>query len=168
MHPRQSFTVLLWSLWSVLFSITLVHHYSAIPQGKSIIFNYFQKALPHKVMEGSSYVLMDIYENLWTTPEVFLKWRQAVNSRAMKKHEKSTYQYSITHIGDKYWLYYHLGRHTSCCASSCSPSFSPLPKGCDEEEDPFPADEENKWEKKDPDFIPNIFFNLLNKIILIN
>ena len=96
----------------VLFSLTPVHHYSAIPQGKSIIFNYYRKALPHELTEGSSYVLVDIYENLWAAPEVFLKWRQAVKSGAMKEPDKSTYWYSITHIGDEYQLYWSLRKNS--------------------------------------------------------
>ena len=93
-----------------LFSLTPVNHFSAIPQGKSIIFNYYRKVLPHEVTEGSSYILMDIYENLWVAPEVFLKWRQAVNAGALKEPEKSTLCFCIAHIGDEYWLYSSLRR----------------------------------------------------------
>ena len=57
-----------------LFSLTPVNHFSAIPEGKSIIFNYYRKALPHEVSEGSSYILINIFENLWMALEVFLKW----------------------------------------------------------------------------------------------
>ena len=32
-----------------LFTLTPVNHYSSIPDGKSIIFNYFRKVLPHEV-----------------------------------------------------------------------------------------------------------------------
>ena len=88
-----------------LFSLAPVHHFSSIPQGKSIIFNFFRKALPHEATEGSAYILIDVYENLWATPEVFLKWRQAVDEGAMKKPEKSAFRYCITRIGDEFHLY---------------------------------------------------------------
>ena len=88
-----------------LFSLTPVNHYSAIPKGKSIIFNYYRKVLPHEVSEGSSYILIDIYKNLWVTPEVFLKWQQAIDSGALKEPEKSTLHFCLMHIGDEYHLY---------------------------------------------------------------
>ena len=65
-----------------LFSLAPVRHYSSIPDGKSIIFNFYRKALPHEMKEGSTYILIDVYENLWLAPEVFLKWREAVDSGA--------------------------------------------------------------------------------------
>ena len=89
-----------------LFSLAPVHHFSSIPNGKSIIFNFYRKALPHKVAEGSSYILIDIYENLWAAPEVFLKWRQAVDTGNMKEPEKSVFRYCITRISDEFRLYY--------------------------------------------------------------
>lgn len=139
-----------------------MHHYSTIPQGKSILFNYFRKALPHEVAEGSSYVLVDIYDNLWSAPEVFLKWCQAVDSGMMKEPEKSTYHFCITHVGDEYRLYYSLKRDSlQVVHHPVPPPYSPFPKAGsnedseeEEEEDPFPADEEDECEKKDPDFIP--------------
>ena len=96
-----------------LFMLTPVNHYSAIPNGKSIIFNHFRKALPHEVTEGSSYIIVDIFENLWTVPEVFLKWRQAVDSGTMKEPEKAVFCYSIAQVGDKFCLYYSLKRTQS-------------------------------------------------------
>ena len=78
-----------------LFTLTPVNHFSAIPDGKSIIFYYFRKALPHEIAEGSSYILINIFENLWTAPEVFLKWQEAVDTGTMKDPEKSVYRYSI-------------------------------------------------------------------------
>ena len=88
-----------------LFSLAPVHHFSSIPNGKSIIFNYFRKALPHEAAEGSTYILIDIFENLWAAPEVFLKWRQAVNKGGMKDVEKCAVRLCLTHIGDEFRLY---------------------------------------------------------------
>ena len=88
-----------------LFSLAPVRHFSSIPKGKSIIFNYFRKAMPHEATEGSSYILIDIFENLWAAPEVFLKWRQAVDTGNMKEPEKTAFHYCLTRIGDKFRLY---------------------------------------------------------------
>ena len=108
--------------------------------------------------EGSSYILVDIYENLWTAPEVFLKWRQVVDSRAMKEPEKAAYSYSITHIGDEYQLYWSLKKDSiQAVHHPAPPPYSPLPKASkdddddDSEEEAFPADEE----ESDPDFMPD-------------
>ena len=142
-----------------LFTLTPVNHFSAIPQGKSIIFNYYRKALPHEVSEGSSYILVDIFENLWTTPEVFLKWRQVVDVSAMKEPKKSVYHFSITHICEEYWLYWSLKKDSiQSVRHPAPPPYSPLPKADsndednnEEEEEAFPADDD----KSDSDFKPN-------------
>ena len=102
-------------------------------------------------------MLVDIYENLWSAPDVFLKWHQAVNSGAMKEPEKSTYHYSITHIDDEYWLYYSLKRDSlQVVRHPVPPPYCPLPKGASEEdseeEKKFPTASKDEHEKKDPDF----------------
>ena len=113
-----------------LFTLTPVHHYSSIPDGNSIIFNYFRKALPHELEEGgSSYILVDIYENLWSAPDVFLKWREAVDSGVMKEPEKAVYRYSIAWIGNEFQLYCSLKKDSiGSVRHSAPPPFSPLPK----------------------------------------
>ena len=148
-----------------LFSLTPVNHFSVIPQGKSIIFNYYRKALPHEAVEGSSYILVDIFKNLWSAPEVFLKWRQAVDSGVLKEPEKSTLRFCITHIGDEYWLYSSLCRDSLQVIKHPLPSpYSPLPKADKdeddndddkEEEEAFPTDDDKDDNESDPDFIPN-------------
>ena len=141
-----------------LFTLTPVNHYSAILNGKSIIFNYFRKALPHEVAEGSSYILVDIYENLWVAPEVFLKWREAVDTGAMKDPEKSVYRFSITHIGNEYCLYWLLKKDSiQAVHHPAPPPYSALPKGDelddddDDDKEAFPTDNN----ESDSDFEPN-------------
>ena len=141
-----------------LFTLTPVRHFSSIPDGKSIIFNYFRKALPHEMSEGSTYILVDIFENLWTAPEVFLKWQEAVDAGTMKDPEKSAYRYSITRIGNEYRLYWSLKKDSiQAVHHPAPPPFTPLPKANmtnneddEEEEEAFPADDS----ENDPDFLP--------------
>ena len=139
-----------------LFSLAPVHHFSSIPKGKSIIFNYFRKAMPHEIAEGSSYILIDIYENLWAAPEVFLKWREAINTGAMNEPEKSAFRYCITHIGDEYRLYCSPRKDSlQSVKHPLPPPYSPFPraKGIhEEEEEAFSADDSD--DESDPDFIP--------------
>ena len=142
-----------------LFTLTPVNHFSAIPDSKSIIFNYFRKALPHEVAEGSSYILVDIYENLWVAPEVFLKWQEVVDTGAMKEPEKSVYHYSITQIRDEYRLYWSLKKDSiQSVRHPTPPPYSALPKADElddnNEEEAFPVDNDDNNES-DPDFIPN-------------
>ena len=108
--------------------------------------------------EGSSYILVDIFENLWTAPEVFLKWRQAVDTSAMKDPEKSAYRYSIMQIRDKYQLYWSLKKDSiQAVCHPAPPPYSPLPKASelddDNEEEAFPADDDDK--ESNPDFLPD-------------
>ena len=129
-------------------------HYSAIPQGKSILFHFFRKAFPHEIQEGSSYILVDINDNLWVALEVFLKWRQAVEAGVMKELNLAEYWLCISHIGSKYCLYYSLHRDSfKNVHHPAPPPYSSLPVGKDEEEEeePFPADED----EGDPDFLPD-------------
>ena len=110
-------------------------------------------------MEGSSYVLVDIYENLWSAPEVFLKWREAVDSGAMKDPEKSACHYSITHIRDEFQLYCFPKKDTFQAVKHPAPApYSPLPKASEadnddgnDEEEAFPAD----GDKSNSDFKPD-------------
>ena len=143
-----------------LFSLTPLRHFSTIPSGKSIIFNYFRKALPHELAEGGSpYILIDIYENLWIVPEVFLKWRQAIDSGVMKDVEKSAFRFCLTRIANKYCLYCSPRKDSlQSVKHPVPPPFSPLPKADevdndddDEEEEAFPADNKDN----DPDFLPD-------------
>ena len=136
----------------LLFSLTPVFHYSAIPQGKSILFHYFRKAFPHEIQEGSSFILVDINDNLWVAPEVFLKWRQVVEVGSMKELNLSEYCLCISHIGSEYRLYYSLRRDSYKNVKHPAPlPFAPLPVDDNEEEEAFPPD--NK--ESDPDFQPN-------------
>ena len=142
-----------------LFTLTPINHFSAIPDGKSIIFNYFRKVLPHEVAEGSSYILIDIYENLWVAPEVFLKWQEAVDSGAMKEPEKAAYHYSITCIGNEFWLYWSLKKDLiQSVHHPAPPPYSALPKANEldnnNEEEAFPTDDDDDNESN-LDFIPN-------------
>ena len=132
----------------LLFSLTPVFHYSAIPQGKSILFNYFRKAFPHEIQEGSSYILVDINDNLWIAPEVFLKWQQAVEAGSMKELNLSDYWLCISHIGSEYRLYYSLQRESyKAVQHPTPPPYSPLPVAVaeneEEEEEAFPADDDD-------------------------
>ena len=144
-----------------MFSLTPVNHFSAIPEGKSIIFNYYRKALLHEAAEGSSYILVDIYKNLWAVPKVFLKWRQAVDAGVLKEPEKSTLCFCLTHIGDEYQLYSSLHRDSlQVVKHPLPPPFSPLPKADelndndnDKEEEAFPADDNAN--ESDLDFLQN-------------
>ena len=137
----------------LLFSLMPAYHYSAIPQGKSILFHYFRKAFPHEVVEGSSYILVDINDNLWVAPEVFLKWRQAIEAGNMKELDLNIYQLCILHIGTEYCLYYLLWKDSfKNVYHPAPPPYSPLSVGDDEEEEEaFLADED----EDDPDFLPN-------------
>ena len=142
-----------------LFSLTPVKHFSSILNVKSIIFNYYRKALPHELAEGSTFILVNIFENLWTMPEVFLKWREAVKSGTLKEPEKAVYHYSITRIGDEFCLYYSLKKDSiASVRHPAPPPYSPLPKADeldekddDSEEEGFPADNS----ESDPDFEPD-------------
>ena len=142
-----------------LFTLTPVNHFSSIPDSKSIIINYYRKALPHEIVEGSLYILVDIYENLWTAPEVFLKWREAVDSGALKEPEKAVFRYSIARIGNEFRLYCSLKKDSiASVRHPAPPPFSPLPKANEnkdkekeEEEEAFPTDDD----ESDPDFKPD-------------
>ena len=109
--------------------------------------------------EGSSYILIDIYENLWLAPEVFLKWQEAIDSRAMKDVEKSAFCFCLTWIGEEFRLYFSPRKDSlQSVRHPVPPPFSPLPKSTasdddeeDEEEEAFPADEGDS----DPDFESN-------------
>ena len=139
-----------------LFSLMPINHYSTIPQGKSIIFNYYRKALPHEAAEGSSYILVDIYENFWSAPEVFLKWWQAVDTGVLKEPEKSMLHFCLTHIGDEYWLYWSLKKDSiQAVHHPAPPPYSPLPKAdeVNDEEEAFLVD--NDEDESDPDFVPD-------------
>ena len=138
----------------LLFSLTPVFHYSAIPQGKSILFHYFRKAFPHEIQEGSSFILVDINDNLWVAPEVFLKWQQAVEAGSMKELNLAEYQLCISHIGSEYRLYYSLQRDSYKSVKHPAPlPYAPLPTAAeeDEEEEAFPVDND----ENDPDFKPD-------------
>ena len=114
--------------------------------------------LPHEAAEGSSFILVDIYENLWAAPEVFLKWWQAVDAGNMKEPEKSALCYCITRIGNEFHLYCSPRKDSlQSVKHPLPPPYSPLPKANgddeEEEEDAFPADDNN--EESDSDFIPD-------------
>ena len=109
--------------------------------------------------EGSTYILIDVYENLWLAPEVFLKWREAIDSGAVKDVEKSAFCFCLTRIGDEFRLYCSPRKDSlQSVKHPVPPPFSPLPKSStsdddeeDEEEEAFPADED----ESDPDFEPD-------------
>ena len=140
-----------------LFSLAPVRHFSAIPDGKSIIFHFFRKALPHELAEcGSPYILIDVYENLWVAPEVFLKWREAVDSRAAKDIEKSAVRLCLTRISDEFRLYSSPQKDSlQSVKHPVPPPFSHLPMASDnkddDEDEAFPAGDE----ESDPDFLPD-------------
>ena len=114
--------------------------------------------MPHEIAEGSSYILIDIYENLWAAPEVFLKWREAIDTGTMKELEKSAFRYCLTRINDEYRLYCSLRRDSlQSVKHPLPPPYSPLPKASgnnddDEEEEAFSADDND--DESDPDFLP--------------
>ena len=87
------------------FSLTPVHHYFSIPHGKSIIISNFRKALPHEKVESGSYVLTNAFDGLWLAPEVFDKWREAVESRTVPELDLTTNRLSLAHIGLEFSLY---------------------------------------------------------------
>ena len=105
------------------------------------------------------YILVDIYENLWVAPEVFLKWRQAIDAGALKEPEKSVLRFCLTRIGDEFHLYCSPWKDSlQSVQHPVPPPYSPLPKanGDDndddkEEEEAFPADND----ESNPDFFPN-------------
>ena len=142
-----------------LFSLAPVHHFSSIPKGKSILFNYFRKAMTHEATEGSNYILIDIFENLWAAPEVFLKWRQAVDEGVMKELEKSTFRYCITRVGDEFRLYYSPRKDSiQSVKHPLPPPYSPLPKATgkddddeEDEEEAFPAGDDDSDSEFGPD-----------------
>ena len=92
-------------------------------------------------------------------PEVFLKWRQAIDSGVMKDVEKSTFRFCLTRIANKYCLYCSPRKDSlQSVKHPVPPPFSPLPKADevdndddDEEEEAFPADNKDN----DPDFLPD-------------
>ena len=116
--------------------------------------------MPHEATEGSSYILIDIFENLWAAPEVFLKWRQAIDEGALKEPEKSAFRYCITCIGDEYRLYCSPRKDSlQSVKHPLPPPYSPFPKAVDnheeeEEEEAFPVDNDSD-DESDPDFEPN-------------
>ena len=109
--------------------------------------------------EGSTYILIDVYKNLWLAPEVFLKWREAVDCGAAKDIEKSAVRLCLTRIGDEFRLYCSPWKDSlQSVKHPVPPPFSPLPKSSasnneedDEEEEAFPTDDNDS----DPDFVPN-------------
>ena len=86
------------------FSLAPVHSFVDIPTGKSLIIHSFRKALLHERMHGA-YILVDAFENLWSAPEVFLKWRENVDAGAMKELDLNTYQLSLGRNGEELHLY---------------------------------------------------------------
>ena len=105
------------------------------------------------------YVLIDIYENLWVAPEVFLKWQQAVNAGTLKEPKKSMLQYCIMHVGDEFCLYCSPQKDSlQSVKHPLPPPYTPLPKAGsndednDKEEEAFPADDDKE---SDLDFLPN-------------
>ena len=142
-----------------LFSLAPVHHFSSIPNGKSIIFNYYRKAFPHEIIEGSAYILMDIYENLWAALEVFLKWQEAIDAGALKEPEKSSLRFCLTCIGNEFCLYCSPQKDSlQSVKHPVPPPFSPLPKANEandndnDDKEAFPIEDDNE---SDPDFLPN-------------
>ena len=143
-----------------LFSLAPIRHFSSIPDSKSIIFHFFRKALPHELTEGGSpYILIDVFENLWVAPEVFLKWREAVDSGAAKDIEKSAVRLCLTRIGDEFRLYCSPRKDSlQSVKHPVPPPFSPLPKSTttdddeeDEEEEAFLADDDESDSEFEPD-----------------
>ena len=146
-------SILQWSVWS-----SPLLPYTSPPllfdsQGKSILFHYFRKEFPHEIQEGSSYILVDINDNLWVALEVFLKWQQAVEAGSMKELNLSNYWLCISHISSEYRLYYSLWRDSfKAVHHPALPPYKPLSLANSKEE-AFPADDDD-----DPDFFPNKFF----------
>ena len=140
-------------LGKLYFSLAKVHSYSDIPEGKSIIINHFCKALPHEHTEGS-YILIDAFDNLWSAPEVLLKWREDVDSSCMKELNLNTYWLSLAHMDGEYQLYTLLKRDSyKAVLHPAAPSFksSCTTKDEEEEEEAFPMDD------SDSDFQQNNF-----------
>ena len=89
---------------------------------------------------------------------MFLKWREAIDTGAMKEPEKSAFRYCLTRINDEFHLYCSLRRDSlQSVKHPLPPPYSPLPKASgnnddDEEEEAFSADDND--DESDPDFLP--------------
>ena len=99
-------------------------------------------------MEGSSFILVDIFDNLWVAPEVFLKWQKAVDRGSVNDVDLGVYHLCISHIGSEFCIYYSLWREAyKAVHHPAPPPFSPLPASFSKEDEAFPPDE-------DPNFSP--------------
>lgn len=97
-------------LGKLYFSLAQIHSYVDIPEGKSIIISHFRKSLPHKRVEVGSYILEDTFNNLWSAPEVFLKWHKDIDTSAIKELDINTYWISLAWVDNEYCLYTSLQR----------------------------------------------------------
>ena len=62
----------------IFFSLGRIWSYTDIPSGCSLIVSKFQKPFPFKGTAGK-YVLIDPFDNKWSSPETFNKWRKCVD-----------------------------------------------------------------------------------------
>ena len=118
------------------FSLTPIHSFVDIPSGKSIIIHSFRKSLPHERVNGA-YILIDAFDNLWSAPEVFLKWRENVDGGAMKELDLNTYWLSIGRNGEEFHLYTSLWRDSYKAVQHPAP---PHVTFTSNEEEAFPPD----------------------------
>ena len=96
----------------VFFSLGKVCSYTDIPSGCSLIVNKFQKPFPFECM-ASKYILLDPFENKWSSPETFNKWRKAVEAGAMNELNLSKSRLAVVRYGNEFKL----------CSSLCKTSW---------------------------------------------
>ena len=83
----------------LFFSLSLLHHPSQIPKGKSIIIHGFRKVLEEEKWQGATYVITDAFGGSWIAPEVFLKYLQAAEEGIVHKVDSTVDCLALAHIG---------------------------------------------------------------------
>ena len=123
----------------IFFSLGRIRSYTDIPSGCSLIINKFWKPFSFEGSAGK-YILIDPFENKWSSPETFNKWRECVDHGDLNELDLSKYRLALVRFRSEFKL------SSSLRKTSWKDEIYPIHQVDD------PQEEEDLREQKDPDF----------------
>ena len=121
------------------FSLDKVHNYMELPHGYSLIVQNFCLCQKFE-MCFSKYVLIDPLGNKWEAPEVFQQWHNCVETRTIQDLDLNKTRLAIVRIGNTFKLCTSVKKNNYKDQTHFVPAVE--------------LAEEDKREKKDPDYVP--------------
>ena len=124
----------------VFFTMSQPRSYLEMPHGYSLIIGSFRKPFSHEHVK-TNYIIVDPLGNNWTSPEVFNIWRETVERGEVPDIDQKLFRIAIVRLGNEFRL----------CSSSHKKSFK---EQIITIKDGHQLADEDKCEKKDPDYVP--------------